>query len=386
MSFVVRVILIISIMLCVSSCNKDEVWDIEEKPTTQTVIMFFPWSTNLLPHIKKNIQDMSETIEKIGLKDERVIVCLSSSPYDAELLELKYTNGKCFTDTLMHYTEKSFTSSIDIADMLNDVKSISPAEKYGLIIGCHGMGWLPVVQTKMNNIHNKFHYEMENVPMTRYFGGLSSEFQIETKSLAEGILYSGMEMEYILFDDCYMSSIEVAYDLRNVTDYLIACPTEILAYGFPYHKCGEFLIGEVDYSALINAFLDFYENYHYPYGTAAVTNCKYLEDLAEMVKEINMIKKEYVRNNIQIMDGYEPALFYDFKDYIYNICTNSHLFNEFSVLFDKTVPYKCCTEKYFSALKGTMPINDFSGITTSEPSSNSLANSIHMTEWYNATH
>lgn len=41
-------------------------------------------------------------------------------------------------------------------------------------------------------------------------------------------------MEYILFDDCYMSSLEAAYDLRHVTRHLIACPTEIMAYGMPY--------------------------------------------------------------------------------------------------------------------------------------------------------
>lgn len=43
-----------------------------------------------------------------------------------------------------------------------------------------------------------------------------------------------MKMEYILFDDCYMSSLEAAYDLRHVTRHLIACPTEIMAYGMPY--------------------------------------------------------------------------------------------------------------------------------------------------------
>lgn len=46
-------------------------------------------------------------------------------------------------------------------------------------------------------------------------------------------------MEYILFDDCYMSSLEVAYDLRHVTRHLIACPTEIMVYGMPYSHIGE---------------------------------------------------------------------------------------------------------------------------------------------------
>lgn len=44
----------------------------------------------------------------------------------------------------------------------------------------------------------------------------------------------GIRFEYILFDDCFMSSIEVAYDLRKITRHLIASPCEVMAYGYPY--------------------------------------------------------------------------------------------------------------------------------------------------------
>ena len=92
-----------------------------------------------------------------------------------------------------------------------------------------------------------------------------------------------------------MSSIEVAYDLKDVTKYLIASPTEVMAYGFPYHECGKYLIGNVDYEGVIQAFYEFYSQYTYPYGTAAVTNCQELEQLANIVKRINI---ENQNNNI----------------------------------------------------------------------------------------
>ena len=40
-------------------------------------------------------------------------------------------------------------------------------------------------------------------------------------TLADAISDAGLEMEFILFDDCYMSSVEVAYDLRHVTGHII---------------------------------------------------------------------------------------------------------------------------------------------------------------------
>ena len=52
-----------------------------------------------------------------------------------------------------------------------------------------------------------------------------------------------MSMNYILFDDCYMSTVEVAYDLREVTNYLIASTSEMMAYGMPYHKILKYIIG-----------------------------------------------------------------------------------------------------------------------------------------------
>ena len=64
-------------------------------------------------------------------------------------------------------------------------------------------------------------------------------------------------MEYILFDDCYMSSIEVAYELKDVADYLIASTCEVMAYGMPYATMGKHLLGTPDYRAICDDFYDF---------------------------------------------------------------------------------------------------------------------------------
>ena len=40
--------------------------------------------------------------------------------------------------------------------------------------------------------------------------------------------------DFVLFDACFMQSIEVAYALRNFTDYYIGSPTEIPGPGARY--------------------------------------------------------------------------------------------------------------------------------------------------------
>lgn len=52
------------------------------------------------------------------------------------------------------------------------------------------------------------------------FRGLTREFQTDVGTLARGIVGAGVKMEYILFDDCYMSSVEVAYELKEATRFL----------------------------------------------------------------------------------------------------------------------------------------------------------------------
>lgn len=380
-------VIFLSILISIVACSREDEAIDSTVANEQTVIMFFPWSSNLLPYFQQNIKDFSESIEKRGLYTERVIVCLATTPEEAMLMELKYGKGKCITDTLKYYNNTDFTSKSNITNLINDIVSIAPGKRYGLIVGCHGMGWLPVIKTKSGKMSTTFHYDIQTGPITRYFGGLSSEYQIETTTLADAISDSGITMEYILFDDCYMSSVEVAYDLKEVTNFLIASPTEVLMYGFPYQKCGKYLLGEVNYEAIIDEFYNFYSTYQYPYGTAAVTNCQELDDLAELVRKIYGNSETFDNNlEIQAMDGYSPTVFYDLKDFINKICQNQELKDKFFAQLEKTIPYKCHTDQYITALKGALPIMEYSGITTSEPSYNSLTNSKKNTNWYKATH
>ena len=45
---------------------------------------------------------------------------------------------------------------------------------------------------------------------TRYFGGTEHFYQTNISTLAAAISQSKMHMQFVMFDDCYMSNIEVA--------------------------------------------------------------------------------------------------------------------------------------------------------------------------------
>ena len=385
-------IFVVVLALNLSSCKKDN----RSLRTDQTLFVYMPWSTNLTTYFHQNLADFETALQGDILKNNRLVVFFATSATEATMFEMIYKNGENLRTTLKeyNYTNPDFTTTAGIASILNDVITFAPAKRYAMTVSCHGMGWLPVSATKGERLgvvdSEKYHYEYEGVPLTRYFGGTTSDVQAEVTTLAAAIKSVGIKMDYILFDDCYMSTVEVAYDLKDVTNYLIASPTEVMAYGFPYHVIGKYMIGNFDLKGICDGFHEFYKNYVYPYGTIGVTVTAELSNLAAVTKEVNrrFAFDPALLNSVQEMDGYSPVIFFDMGDYVSKLCTDAELLNRFQNQLKRTVPveFSLHTQNYYSASRGVVAIASYSGVTISDPSVSAKAVGKTNTAWYKATH
>ena len=385
--------------------------DVPVTPVGQTVFMFFPWSNSLLSDFRRTVEDMQTVVAQRSMKDERIMVFMATSEREAVLFELKKQNGQCLTDTLRRYSDRPFTSRQWLTSLFSEVMTLAPASRYGMVVGCHGLAWVPV-QGQRNarkrlgsqerideedNLYKKeridkegndlMHFEVQGPVTTRFIGGTYPETQIETTNLADAMADAGLHTEYILFDACYMSSVEVAYELKDVTHYLIASPTEVLSYGFPYITMGKHLLGTPNYKGIVDSFISFYSSYNLPYGTVAVTDCTQLDALAAIAQQINAAAAEQlVPNGVQIMDGYSPTLFYDLGHLMSLKDAGTVLTAAFAEQLEKTVPYKGHTGQYFTTLKDApVDIKHYSGLNTSQGSLNHMADRLSETAWYKAT-
>ena len=385
--------------------------DVPVTPVGQTVFMFFPWSNSLLSDFRRTVEDMQTVVTQRSMKDERIMVFMATSEREAVLFELKKQNGRCLTDTLRRYSDRPFTSRQWLTSLFSEVMTLAPASRYGMVVGCHGLAWVPV-QGQRNarkrlgsqerideedNLYKKeridkegddlMHFEVQGPVTTRFIGGTYPETQIETTDLADAMADAGLHTEYILFDACYMSSVEVAYELKDVTHYLIASPTEVLSYGFPYITMGKHLLGTPNYKGIVDSFISFYSSYNLPYGTVAVTDCTQLDALAAIAQQINAADAEQlVPNGVQIMDGYSPTLFYDLGHLMSLKDAGTVLTAAFAEQLEKTVPYKGHTGQYFTTLKDApVDIKHYSGLNTSQGSLNHMADRLSETAWYKAT-
>ena len=409
------------------SCSNGDSPDGPDAPVTpvgQTVFMFFPWSNSLLSDFRRTVEDMQTVVAQRSMKDERVMVFMATSEREAVLFELKKQNGRCFTDTLRRYSDRPFTSRQWLTSLFSEVMTLAPASRYGMVVGCHGLAWVPVQgqrnarkrlgpQERIDEEDNLYkeekidkeglykeerinkegepndlmHFEVQGPVTTRFIGGTYPETQIETTDLADAMADAGLHTEYILFDACYMSSVEVAYELKDVTHYLIASPTEVLSYGFPYITMGKHLLGTPNYKGIVDSFISFYSSYNMPYGTVAVTDCTQLDALAAIAQQINAADAEQnVPNSVQIMDGYSPTLFYDLGHLMSLKDAGTVLTAAFAEQLEKTVPYKGHTGQYFTTLKDApVDIEHYSGLNTSQGSLNHMADRLSETAWYKAT-
>ena len=420
------------------SCSNGDSPDGPDAPVTpvgQTVFMFFPWSNNLLSDFRRTVEDMQTVVAQRSMKDERIMVFMATSEREAVLFELKKQNGRCLTDTLRRYSDRPFTSRQWLTSLFSEVMTLAPASRYGMVVGCHGLAWVPVQgqrnarkrlgsQERIDEEDNLYkeeridkegddlmHFEVQGPVTTRFIGGTYPETQIETTDLADAMADAGLHTEYILFDACYMSSVEVAYELKDVTHYLIASPTEVLSYGFPYTTMGKHLLGTPNYKGIVDSFISFYSSYNLPYGTVAVTDCTQLDALAAIAQQINAAATEQINvaaaeptnaasegklntarsgknvpNGVQIMDGYSPTLFYDLGHLMSLKDAGTVLTAAFAEQLGKTVPYKGHTSQYFTALKDApVDIKHYSGLNTSQGSLNHMADRLSETAWYKAT-
>lgn len=386
-------------------CKKDD--SPAPDPTEQTLLMYLPWSGNLTSFLMTNIEDMKQVIAA-GIPERcRVVVYFMSSPTEGRLFELYDRKGIVCEREFESYKGIAFTTTEGISEVLNDLKRHAPAKRYAMTIGSHGMAWLPANPTAAVSAgaHQPLYAPMpeaeywqqtdaNGLPLTRWFGGTSAAHRTDIATLAEALEESDLHMEYILFDNCYMSSIEVAYELRAVADHLIASPCEIMNYGFPYAAVGRHMIGSPNYEAIVEGFVEFYEHYtyegeEYPYGNIATIHCDEIDALAALMKQINQSSTTPINEKqVQSFDCLSQHRFFDLGDYVAHYSTDEALKRAFAAQLERVIPasHRAYTPKFYSS-GYIYTLHAFSGISTSDPSRNSYCdNEKKATAWWKATH
>ena len=407
-------ICMISLAMTFTGCS-EEAFD-TDSVNKQTILVFYPWTgsksnTGLLGYLQNNIDSICDgIIDRKGLNNSRVLVFLSDKYNHSTLYDLQYNATTKSVDRvpLKEYEGASYASAEGIADILNEVKTQASALNYALIVGVHGCGWTyasdwsrypyyarpSVTRPRDNNFSGIQFGPDPNAPLTRFFGSVSlAENAMDISTLAEGIKESGLKMQYILFDACYMSNIETAYELKDVTNYMIASGSEIMAAGLPYRSMWSYLNSPTpNYSGIVSTSVNFYKNSSAPFCNLAAIDCRQVEKLAGVMKDINaenQLSASVSLDSIQHLDGFRPNLFYDLETYVDSLHPSGYLLDQFKNQLKLTIKASDHTEEAYTCIYSSesFKIKNYCGITISDPSQHSVAiKGREKTGWWKATH
>ena len=355
--------LIYSVMVF-SACHDSD--EIDPEYGERIVLVYMAADNNLSEDGENNIKSILKGMEQT---EGRLVIYIDPRYDVPRLLTIK--GGKnCRLDTLETYSEENSASPEVLARVVKEVQKRYPASSYGLVLWSHGLGWVPPEH------HFPGGYSMRlpdpAMPRTKYYaedehtGTTGGKAYMDIRDMAAQL---PGHFNFILWDVCFMGGIEVAYELRNKTDYMIASPAEVISYGFPYEKMMPLLWGgEEAMKQICREYYNYYNRFQanslYRSAVVGLVKTEELEFLAEKVRTLLAGKTDYVRAwHYPLSQGGLPTVFFDFGDYIRKMTTEEE-YNSFKKQLDKVVIYKAATEKLFGE---EVPADKFSGLTSYIP-------------------
>lgn len=290
-----------------------------------------------------------------------------------KLLEVTGRGDKGYK-TLKLYPPVNSADCNAFHSVIQEVVNLYPSQSYGLVVFSHASGWLPA---------HTYDFPRSII--------IDQDDEMELDDFAKAI--PDNLFDFIVFEACNMASIEVAYELRNKTSYILASAAPILSPGFTYiYKNSINYLFDDPESGLIK-FAESYMSYFqantgiFRSATISLVKTLELDCLALIVKQIKQTTHKKI--SVELLQTYddcleEPYYFFDFEQY-YNLLADSKLKEQLRENLSRTVIFKASTENY-SVNGGTVPICSHSGLSTyiEQEQYQELNSSYSKLQWYKA--
>ena len=315
------ILTMLAIVAC-SSCkhDDDDVTKIDyEKVADHTVLMYMVGDNNLSSLLENNVRQAHRAIldsVEVGALNLVVMKDNKQSGDDLPKLYWVHRNAAQRLDTVILQT---WSEDIDMADpdiLASVIKTTftrfnTPIK--GLVLASHAAGWVPVTTNHQYDSPRRKAFGYDQINQNNLVGS------IELWDLAAA-LRQGPKFDYIIADCCHMGNAEAAYELRDVTRYLVASSLEVQGAGMPYRKVFTRLSRVKSLSDLPDA-LDYsmrcYFDENAPYGASKKGASVALYDLTFM-PQLASSYQQLIRSNASRLEPLaeaDPRTITDWLDY-----------------------------------------------------------------------
>lgn len=348
------------LLLLTSACRDKKNIEPQIKEKFRTVLVYLAANNSLESEAYDNMKQMEEAIGDI---DGNLIVYAKLKNVKPALYEVTKKKGSTSGFKKIKDYPPLYSSSDPnvMKSIILEAQELYPAASYGLILWSHATGWVPASQhgIKLKSFGEDNGHVMDITDLNNALPN---------------------NLDFVMFDACSMSSVEVLYEIKDKAKHFIASPGEVISSGMPYDKITNdlFLNSPSSYATIAQKYYNYYNSKSglHRSATVSVIEAASLSNLAEQTKTLLQshppLYPDFNRDNIQRMDfdhTDNPLIAFDFLDFISQNYSNNTTVNvqralEKAVIFKANTPFFMNFEiKTNCGLTCYIPNRDNEGLT-----------------------
>ena len=326
-------------------CEKDEP---EEDPIAERTVFIYMAAQNNLSYYpiygyryaEADLKEIHQGIKNLGNNNLVVYVDKAKDPIasrnDNKPYLLRFRNGE-LRDSIPMDSTMIACDPATLKAVANKVFTDYPANDYGLVLWGHANGWLIRKDTIASNSVRKRAYGGTNLNESYHNSG---DVWMNIPTLAK-VLKTLPHLKFIFADCCNMICAECAYELKDVTDYLIGSPAEIPGLGAPYNTI---IPAMMEKETFVTSIVDKYAAYYNNRIPLAVVKSNEMTSLAAATK--NVLQSMKAADNLDKYPNLNYLIYYlnhnlyDMNHFIITYASEDDEYYSWKLAFDKTVIYK----------------------------------------------
>lgn len=365
-----------------------------------TVIMYLAGNNNLQSYLEDNVQDVIWSVDGSTPGDNgRIVIYFRPRPSsgDPMLLQVYYDKKLAAVqcDTLRTYpATMSSSDPVTLSAVVADAKVAAPAKEYSMIFGSHATGWFTKECMSRGSLSRPLSigfgspndgsfWKQHGDEITRTFG-MDGKITYEGATIDDPGMnvtemaraLSGTKFRALIFDACFMASVEAVYDLRNVADYVIASSAEIMGRGMPYDLVLKYLFTSGGTEGNLMKYCSEYMRYYKELasgrksGTISLIDCSKMEALAAAVAKVEQGGLNEVNSyDVQAFELLDESQFFDMEQFYDLAAKDRSAYAAMQNALTDCVVYKGYTPTVFSAFGyGVFEVERSCGLTMNIPS------------------
>ncbi len=255
-----KILIAICLLSGLTSCHHDDDTP-EDNTARRTVLVYMAAENNLTRFATEDLEEMKTGSLKLA-EDQNLVIYVDKAGSLTTPYIVRAKNGE-MVDTIF-MKEALSADPTTLQDVIQYTREHFPAKSYGLLLWGHASGWLVSTKDSISRTRGS------SILEPKAYGGAtgnnssssSGNYWMNIVPMAKAI-QNGMgsnHLSFIFGDCCSFGCLEVAYELRNVTDYVIGSPAEVPDMGAPFDLIVPDMFIETDnfYAKIIDHYFDYY--------------------------------------------------------------------------------------------------------------------------------